>query len=159
MDILNFLYNININITMDNVFIFIVICAVVYIIILIIKSILRNFKTKFKVVDMNINMANIGSMTIILNNEVSNIAHKSWVEIMTRKVGLLFEDDKDIVVEVYNSWYELFKVIRELLKNIEQKKKDKEVQKLIDVLLKILNDGLRPHLTKWQAKYRRWYEI
>jgi hypothetical protein len=24
--------------------------------------------------------------------------------------------------------------------------------------MKVLNDGLRPHLTTWQAKYRRWYD-
>lgn len=30
---------------------------------------------------------------------------------------------------------------------------------LIELSLKILNIGLRPHLTKWQAKYRKWYAI
>ena len=29
---------------------------------------------------------------------------------------------------------------------------------LEDILIKTLNYGLRPHLTRWQAKYRRWYE-
>ena len=22
----------------------------------------------------------------------------------------------------------------------------------------VLNDGLRPHLTKWQARFRKWYD-
>jgi hypothetical protein len=25
------------------------------------------------------------------------------------------------------------------------------------MLLEALNSGLRPHLTKWQARFRRWY--
>ena len=29
---------------------------------------------------------------------------------------------------------------------------------LIELTEKILNNGLRPHLTIWQAKYRKWYE-
>lgn len=28
---------------------------------------------------------------------------------------------------------------------------------LIELTEKVLNVGLRPHLTKWQAKFRRWY--
>lgn len=28
---------------------------------------------------------------------------------------------------------------------------------LVDLTQKVLNNGLRPHLTKWQAKYRKWY--
>ena len=29
---------------------------------------------------------------------------------------------------------------------------------LIELTEKVLNKGLRPHLTTWQAKYRKWYE-
>lgn len=29
---------------------------------------------------------------------------------------------------------------------------------LIELATKVLNNGLRPHLTKWQARYRKWYE-
>ena len=78
---------------------------------------------------------------------------------MTRKVGLTFEEDKDVIVEVYNSWYKLFEIIRELLKNVEPNKKDENVETLENILIKTLNEGLRPHLTKWQAKFRRWYDI
>lgn len=28
---------------------------------------------------------------------------------------------------------------------------------LIKLTERVLNVGLRPHLTKWQAKYRKWY--
>lgn len=159
MDILNYLHSISINLTLDNIVITILlgvlICFIVFIIYKTVKLIIVR---KFKVVNMNINIANIGNISIETNKEVEKLAHKAWIEIMTRKVGLLFEEDKDVIVEVYNSWYNLFGIIRELLKDIEPRKKDKDIEKLEDILVKTLNYGLRPHLTKWQAKYRRWYE-
>lgn len=159
MDILNYLHSISINITLDNIIVAMILILLIVIVVYIIYNVIRKiFIKKFKVVDMNINIANIGNISIEKNKDVSKIAHKAWVEIMTRKVGLVFEEDKDVIVEVYNSWYALFGIIRELLKEIEPRKKDTDIEKLETVLIKTLNYGLRPHLTKWQAKYRRWYE-
>ena len=158
MDILNYLHSIKITLTADNVIVAIGLIIITLILIYLIYKIFKYFFTKkFKVVDMNISIANIGNISIEKNKDISGIAHKAWVEIMTRKVGLLFEEDKDVIVEVYNSWYSLFGIIRDLLKEIEPRKKDKDLEKLENVLVKTLNYGLRPHLTKWQAKYRRWY--
>ena len=28
---------------------------------------------------------------------------------------------------------------------------------LVRLLIEVLNDGIRPHLTRWQAKYRHWF--
>lgn len=159
MDILNFLQSFSINISLDNVFIgMLIVLSFIILVYFLYKLILKILRKKFKIVDMNINIANIGNVNIELNKDISKIAHKAWIEIMTRKVGLVFEEDKDVIVEVYNSWYVLFGIIRELLKEIEPKKKDKNMQVLEDILIKVLNDGLRPHLTKWQAKFRRWYD-
>ena len=158
MDILNYLHSISITLTVDNVIVAIGLIIITLILIYLIYKIFKYFLAKkFKVVEMNISIANIGNISIENNKDISRIAHKAWVEIMTRKVGLLFEEDKDVIVEVYNSWYSLFGIIRDLLKEIEPRKKDKDLEKLENVLVKTLNYGLRPHLTKWQAKYRRWY--
>ena len=85
------------------------------------------------------------------------IAYKIWVEMITRKVALIFDEENDVIVEVYNSWYDCFKNIRENIKSITgpniECSKD-----LIDFLVKILNGSLREHLTKWQAKFRKWYD-
>lgn len=158
MDILNYLHSISITLTVDNVIVAIGLIIITLILIYLIYKIFKYFLAKkFKVVEMNISIANIGNISIEKNKDTSRIARKAWVEIMTRKVGLLFEEDKDVIVEVYNSWYSLFGIIRDLLKEIEPRKKDKDLEKLENVLVQTLNYGLRPHLTKWQAKYRRWY--
>lgn len=158
MDILNYLHSISITVTLDNVIVGLGLIIFASILVYFTYKVFKYFLGKrFKVVDMNISIANIGNISIEKNKDISRIAHKAWVEIMTRKVGLLFEEDKDVIVEVYNSWYSLFGIIRDLLKEIEPRKKDKELEKLENILVKTLNYGLRPHLTKWQAKYRRWY--
>ena len=158
MDILKYLHSISITVTLDNVIVGLGLIIFASILVYFTYKVFKYFLGKrFKVVDMNISIANIGNISIEKNKDISKIAHKAWVEIMTRKVGLLFEEDKDVIVEVYNSWYSLFGIIRDLLKEIEPRKKDKELEKLENILVKTLNYGLRPHLTKWQAKYRRWY--
>lgn len=158
MDILNYLHSISITVTLDNVIVGIGLIVFLIVLVYMIYKLLKYFfEKRYKIVDMNISIANIGNISIEKNKDISKIAHKAWVEIMTRKVGLLFEEDKDVIVEVYNSWYSLFGIIRDLLKEIEPRKKDKELEKLENILVKTLNYGLRPHLTKWQAKYRRWY--
>ena len=159
MKILKYLETISFEISMDNLFIGIILISFfIGIIYFIFKIFKKKFNKKIKVAELNIEIGKIGKVKIEVNNEVAKIAHKTWVEIMTRKVGLKFEEDKDVIVEVYNSWYQLFSIIRELLKEVEPDKKDKNFEKLENILISTLNEGLRPHLTRWQAKFRRWYD-
>lgn len=155
MDILNFLHTHSIYISLDNLIVGIILLFLLYKIICFIRKLICR---KVKIVNLNLSIANIGSVSIEVNKEVTKIAHKTWIEIMTRKVGIGFEEDKDVIVEVYNSWYKLFSIIRGLLKEINPNRSNKDVEKLENILIKALNDGLRPHLTKWQAKFRKWYD-
>jgi len=88
------------------------------------------------------------------------IAYKLWVELSTRKIGLPIDSNNDVISEIYNSWYEFFKLTRELIKEVPASKirKDENTRKLIGVAIKVLNEELRPHLTKWQARFRKWYK-
>lgn len=100
----------------------------------------------------------IGKSNIKLkyNKKDQEIAYKLWVELNTRKIGLSYSEDYDVIIEVYNSWYDFFKIARELLKCVPPSRLPHST-KLITVTTDVLNEGLRPHLTKWQAKYRKWY--
>lgn len=96
------------------------------------------------------------------NTEDKKIAHRIWTELVTRKAALPFQRDKDVIIEVYNSWHTLFQCVREQISSIPVEKlsgrEKKDIERLIDISTKVLNEGLRPHLTEWQAKYRSWYE-
>lgn len=84
------------------------------------------------------------------------IAYKLWIEMSTRKIAIPFDEDNDVIIEVYNSWYNFFNVARELIKDLpaDRIKHSKELIKLTE---RVLNSGLRPHLTKWQSRFRYWY--
>ena len=97
------------------------------------------------------------SITVHYDNRDRAIAYKLWVELNTRKIGLEFDQENDVIVEVYDSWYEYFRVARELIKDLPIEKIEC-ASELIELATKVLNQGLRPHLTKWQARYRKWYE-
>ncbi|MCC7315422.1 MAG: hypothetical protein IT419_11435 [Planctomycetes bacterium] len=116
---------------------------------------LKNFRTQsvkltFKGVEWN----------ICPDTETRRVAHQAWIEIKSRKVGLPYEDGLDVIVEVYNSWYQLFGVLRDLAKSIpaDRLQDCDDTRNVVALLMKALNEGLRPHLTRWQAKFRRWYD-
>lgn len=90
------------------------------------------------------------------NKKDQEIAYKLWVELSTRKTGLDFDPENDVIFEVYDSWYNFFTIARELMKEIPVERL-KYSPELIELTETVLNKGLRPHLTIWQAKYRKWY--
>lgn len=97
------------------------------------------------------------SVKIKYNNMIREISYKIWVGINTRKIGVEFDEEKNTIIGVYNSWYQVFGVIRKLLEEVPVRRIN-DAEGLIILITKILNEGLRPRLTKWQAKYRFWYE-
>lgn len=103
----------------------------------------------------------VGDSKIKLSPNVTDmqIAYKIWVELSTRKIGLQIDLKDDVVVEIYDSWYSFFSVTRELIKDVPvQKFRRKDTEKIIKISIDVLNEGIRPHLTKWQARFRYWYE-
>lgn len=86
------------------------------------------------------------------------VAYAIWVELSTRKIGLPIDLDHDVVAEIYDSWYNFFSVTRELIKSVPVNQvKRASTQAIIKLSIEVLNEGLRPHLTRWQARFRSWY--
>lgn len=115
----------------------------------------------WKVTSADFTFAGCATVTMCPTDDVARLAHQAWIEITTRKASIPFDDDNDLIVEVYNSWYALFKALRDLSKGVPIRKgmrKDSDESKLVEILTGALNVGLRPHLTKWQARFRRWYD-
>ena len=116
-----------------------------------------------RISDFEIDGAEVGigdfKMAFKPNDTDRQIAYSIWVELSTRKIGLPIDLDHDVISDVYDSWYNFFGVTRELVKTIPVSKvRNDSTGKIIKLSIEVLNEGLRPHLTQWQARYRRWYE-
>lgn len=121
----------------------------------------KNGKVRQEIIPIKLKYKMGGSeIEYSINRNFQNIeiAHRIYVELITRKAAIPI-DDNDVIIEVYNSWYTLFQTTREELKKLSgEMLLDNQVSKdLIKLLSDILNIGLRPHLTEHQAKFRKWY--
>jgi hypothetical protein len=98
-------------------------------------------------------------ITLRPNNLDRTVAFKIWVELSTRKIGLPIDPEHDVISEIYDSWYAFFGVTRELIKEVPVRRvRSDSTQKIINLSIEVLNTALRPHLTRWQARFRRWYD-
>lgn len=113
-------------------------------------------KKRITVDEVNLGIGN-SSVKLSYSKKDQEIAYKIWVELSTRKIGLRYDEENDVIKEVYDSWYKFFETTRELLKEIPANRIMYSGD-LIELTEKVLNIGLRPHLTRWQAKYRKWYD-
>ena len=115
---------------------------------------------KYEVVKVSIALGNVGTVELRPNNEDVQIAHRIWTELVTRKAAQPIDFDNDVIVEIYDSWYALFGRVRQLISDIPGHllRKEKSTQELVKIATQTLNNGLRPHLTRWQARFRHWYE-
>lgn len=103
----------------------------------------------------------LGDQKIKLSPNITDqqIAYKIWVELSTRKIGIPIDTANDVVSEIYDSWFNFFSITRELIKDVPvQKFRRKDTEQIVRLSIEVLNQGIRPHLTQWQARFRRWYE-
>jgi len=115
---------------------------------------------QFEMIEAETTIFGLPKFTVRANRENVRIAYEAWIELITRKAGLPFDEEHDTIVEVYNSWYELFGKLRSLAKTVPAHRLATcpDTQRLVEIMVEVLNVGIRPHLTKWQAKFRRWYD-
>lgn len=87
------------------------------------------------------------------------VAHRIYIELITRKAAIEIDDKHDVIEEIYNSWYNLFQITRDEIKKFSGSllENNQHSDDLIQIATDVLNKGLRPHLTEHQARFRRWY--
>lgn len=131
--------------------------AVIVLIILIYIFII-NRKLRYSLVKVNIKLGNVGTAEFRPNKIDLQIAHKIWTELITRKAAIPIDEENDVIEEVYDSWYALFQKVREFISEIpaELIRNNKSTKEIVRISTQTLNEGLRPHLTKWQARFRTW---
>jgi len=146
-----------------NFWVFIAVVIMLFVIRYIIKKFTQKEKIHKEIVPVTFKYSLGGQeieYKIVRNYQNIEIAHRVYVELITRKAALPIDEKYDVIVEVYNSWYTLFQTTREELKTLsgELLLSNDVSNDLIRLLTDILNKGLRPHLTEYQAKFRKWYD-
>jgi hypothetical protein len=132
---------------------------IVYIIVLLVQRYIGGMGRKAIEIDQV--ELGIGNQKIKLKpNEVDRqVAYKIWVELSTRTIGLPISFEHDVLFEIYNSWYNFFSVTRDMIKDVPVSKLHRaDTRKIINLSIDVLNEGIRPHLTEWHARFARWYE-
>jgi len=126
---------------------------------LLVYSLLTNYNTGKIVISAPFALGSYEFSRSELSEKELDIAWRLYVQLTTRKAAIPIDED-DIIIEVYNSWYELFKSTRDYLlaMSAADLEDNENAQRIVDLSVNVLNNGLRPHLTKWQGKYRKWYD-
>jgi hypothetical protein len=99
----------------------------------------------------------LGSATFDLTPTDRIVAWKLHVQMVTRKAALPFDEEHDVVADVLSSLFDLFQITRDLLLELPPSDRAKE-ESVANLIIRVLNDGIRPSLTKWHSDYRRWWD-
>ena len=99
----------------------------------------------------------LGSATFDLTSNDRVAAWKLHVQLVTRKAALPFDQTHDVIADVLASLFELFQVARDLLLDMPPANSNDQ-HGVAGLIVRVLNMGIRPALTRWHADYRRWWE-
>lgn len=125
------------------------------------KFVFNKYIANIKPVELTLGFGNSSiKYNIERNYQNLEIAHRIYIELITRKAAMPIDNENDVIKEIYDSWYSLFQITRNEIKNISEESLQNygATEELIKMATDILNKGLRPHLTQHQAKFRKWYD-
>lgn len=117
----------------------------------------RHSRRMHRVTKVHLNLPfGLGNIEYDTTEYDRKIAWQIYIQLKTRKAALFFDEDHDLISEVYDSLHELFPLTRDLLTNMPLHEAAR-TDGVVGLMLRVLNDGLRPHLTKYQASFRWWW--
>ncbi len=90
-------------------------------------------------------------------NLVIELSYQIWVEMNSRIVCLPFDENNDLIIDIYKSWYMFFQELRNIEKNAIRISYKDDRLKLIKLINDIMNNIFRPHLTKHYNRFAKWY--
>ena len=118
-------------------------------------------KKKFKKLNFDVDECELGLTGGIIrlkcNRVHQQIAYRIWVDINTRVLATKINLDVDNIRIVNDSYYKCFTDTRELLKEIPVNKINND-NELVNLIVRFLNEVMRPYLTKWGVRYNEWYD-
>jgi len=139
-----------------------IILSITFVLLLVAYFIHKKISRWFNWYEMEVEISGSPKLSFKVERNYENlyIANRIYIELTTRKAAIPIDENNDNIEEIYDSWYHLFGIIRDEIKTVPGKylKDHDPTSALIGLSRKILNDGLRPHLTEHQAKFRKWLE-
>ena len=98
-----------------------------------------------------------GTVHLKCNKIHQQIAFRIWVDINTRVLATKINLDVDNIRAINDSYYKCFTDTRELLKEIPVNKINSDGE-LVNLIVRFLNEVMRPYLSKWGIRYSKWYD-
>lgn len=103
------------------------------------------------------------------SKNTKKIAWELYCELSTRVGVVEFKEDEDLIIYCLDSWHNFFQFARQKIKQLDVPKKSKIEKRekkgkivkeyyLSEVILKLLNEQLRPFLRKWHGDFRHYWD-
>jgi hypothetical protein len=106
-------------------------------------------------VTINIPFLNIISMELSVDSCAKKAAWLLYLELSTRIATQSLEADEGLLREALNSLYKIFEMTRQILRDAGPSVGVEE-KSVGGIALKVLNQGLRPFLSKWHPSLEEW---
>ena len=99
------------------------------------------------------------SFAVTVGKTDRQAAWKIYTQLKTRVAAVDFNEDYDSLYLTHQSLNKIFDLVRNEIGSIpiERIQKDKSDQ-MVNFYTSILNDGIRPHLSKWHLPVSQWVE-
>lgn len=119
------------------------------------KLLKANIRLRPDKVTVNIPFLNIVSMELSVDSQAKKAAWLLYLELSTRIATQSLEADQGLLREALTSLYKIFETTRQILRDAGSCIGVEE-NSVGGIALKILNQGLRPFLSKWHPSLEEW---
>ncbi|NRQ32363.1 hypothetical protein HII36_11005 [Nonomuraea sp. NN258] len=112
------------------------------------------YQRSARLTEVKVSLPQVSQLTFMVNNESRNVAWKLFVEAMTRVSTQPLDDEEGLTREALSSLYGLFATVRDTLKSSRPSVPAPGGQTVEHLAIKMLNQELRPFLSKWHPRLR-----
>ncbi len=124
--------------------------AMIGLLIAILLPILRPGLIGYKCKEIHLTLPQFSDLTFIVDDTNRRVAWSLFIETITRISTQPLKAEQGFLIEALNSLYSLFQITRDLLKSMEPSKNIDRDQTTVEMFaISMLNDELRPFLSKW----------
>lgn len=109
-----------------------------------------------RLTEVKVSVPQLSELTFVVNNESRNVAWQLFVETVTRVSTQPLDDDEGLTREALTSLYGLFATTRDTLKSSRPSVPAPGGQTVEHLAITMLNQELRPFLSKWHPRLREF---